>query len=267
LFNYVIKLKSKKLEGLYMYPNLVGELIGTMVLVIFGDGVVANLVLKDSKGNGAGWIHVSWGWAFSVMFGIYAAWAFGAPQGDLNPAVTLFKGFAGVYPAGQVIATIIAEMIGGVIGGVIVYLLYLTHWAPTEDPTSKLAVFSTVPARRNLPCNVLTELIATVLLILGIQAIFRGTDLTAGAANSVPTFMVPFLVACLIFILGAACGGPTGYALNPARDMGPRIAHAFLPIPGKGPSDWQYGLCVPTAGTLAAAVVSYAIWAAAGFIK
>ncbi|MDR1379766.1 MAG: aquaporin family protein [Synergistaceae bacterium] len=247
-----------------MYPNLIGELLGTMVLIILGDGVVACLLLKDSKGNGAGWVHICLGWGFAVMFGIYMAWSFGATEADLNPAVTLFKGLRGVYPGGmpQVLATIIAEMIGGVIGGVFVYLLYSNHWAETENPGDKLAVFCTGPARRNFFANFITEIISTVLLILGIQSIFQGTTTSGG---EVPVFMIPFFVGCLIFVLGAACGGPTGYSLNPARDMGPRIAHAILPIPGKGTNDWSYGLCIATGGPLTAAIVSYLLWGGAGF--
>jgi glycerol uptake facilitator protein len=234
-----------------------------MALVIFGDGVVANLVLKDSKGNGAGWIHVCWGWAFAVTFGIYTAWAFGAPQGDLNPAVTLFKGIRGVYPGGiaQVIATMAAELVGGILGGIVVFFLYSNHWAATEDPGLKLAVFSTGPARRNIGANFLTEVIATAVFIVSIQTIFKGTELTGG---DVPVYMIPVLVGFLIFVMGAACGGPTGYSLNPARDIGPRIAHAILPIPGKGSNDWQYGLICAAAGPFVGGLVAVALWGLAG---
>jgi glycerol uptake facilitator protein len=252
-----------------MYPNLLGELIGTMVLITFGDGVVANLVLKDSKGNGAGWIHVCWGWAFSVTFGIFAAWSFGAGEADLNPAVTLFKGLSGVYPGGvpQVVATMIAELIGGILGGVIVYAMYSNHWAATDDPGSKLGVFSTTPARRNLPANFLTEVIATTVFIVGIQTIFKGTATTGGeVGGGVPTFMTPLFVGFLIFAMGASCGGPTGYSLNPARDMGPRIAHAILPIPGKGSNDWQFGIISGAAGPFVGGIVAFILWkVVAGF--
>jgi glycerol uptake facilitator protein len=248
-----------------MYPNLLGEVIGTMVLIIFGDGVVANLLLKDSKGNGAGWIHICWGWTFSVTFGIFAAWAFGAGEADLNPAVTLFKGLSGVYPGGvpQVVATIIAELVGGILGGVIVYFMYSNHWAATEDPGLKLAVFATGPGRRNLGANFLTEFLATAVFIISIQTIFKGTVTSGG---EVPVVMIPLLVGFLVFVIGAACGGPTGYAINPARDMGPRIAHAILPIPGKGTNDWQYGLVVATAGPFAGGLLAYVLWkVVAGF--
>ena len=242
-----------------MYPNLLGEFLGTMTLVSFGDGVVANLLLKDAKGNGAGWVHICWGWAFSVMMGIYVASAFGAPEADINPAVTLFKFLAGTagYSLAQAISTMVVQMVGGVAGGVVVYLLYLNHWKATEDPGLKLAVFSTGPGRRDLKANFLTETIATVFLIMGIQCIFH-------KANAVGN-LGPFLVAGLIYVLGSAMGGPTGYALNPARDMGPRIAHAILPIPGKGTNDWEYGLVVATAGPVAAALISVAAFKMAGF--
>ena len=245
-----------------MYPNLLGEFLGTMTLTAFGCGVVANLLLKDSKGNGAGWVHVNWGWAFSVMMGVYVAAAFGAPEGDINPAVTLFKLLTGIagYSFMQAIFTIVAQFAGGIAGGALVYLLYSNHWGATEDAGLKLAVFGTGPARRNLGANCLTETIATVFLIMGIMCIFKvypasGADLGIG----------PMLVGFLIYVLGSAMGGPTGYALNPARDMGPRIAHAILPIPGKGKNDWQYGLMVATVGPIVGALVAVFAYKLAGF--
>ena len=137
-----------------MYSNLLGEFVGTMVLCAFGNTVVANLVLKDTKGNGAGWVHVNWGWSFGLMMGIFAAWAFGAPQADLNPAVTLFKALGGVYTIPQTIATCIAEVAGGTAGGIVAYFTYLNHWEATEDPGLKLAVFyhaREAEPRRQLP--------------------------------------------------------------------------------------------------------------------
>jgi glycerol uptake facilitator protein len=245
-----------------MYSNLLGEFLGTMTLVTFGDSVVANLVLKDTKGNGAGWVHVSWGWAFALMMGIYVSWAFGAPEGDLNPVVTLFKLLIGGHydSVAHALATMVAEVAGGVAGGVIVYLLYLNHWAPTEDPGLKLAVFATGPARRDLGANFLTEVIATFFLIMGIQAIAKNM----GQGDTSP-FLLPFMIGGLLYVLGAGMGGTTGYGMNPARDMGPRIAHAILPIPGKGDSDWQFGFAVATAGPLVGALLSVAAFKAAGF--
>lgn len=235
-----------------MYPNLLGEFLGTMTLIAFGDAVVANLVLKDTKGNGAGWVHVNLGWTFALMMGIYTAWAFNAPEADLNPVVTLFKLFiGGHYTTAQAIATMVAEMAGGVVGGVIVYLLYLNHWAVTQDPGLKLAVFSTGPARRDFKANFITEVIGTFFLVMGIQAIAK--NLGSSETN---VFLLPFMVGGLLYVLGAGMGGPTGYALNPARDMGPRIAHAILPIPGKGDNDWSYGLLIATGGPVVGALLA-----------
>ncbi|MDR3320920.1 MAG: aquaporin family protein [Synergistaceae bacterium] len=245
--------------------NLLGEFLGTMTLVAFGDSIVANLVLSDTKGNGAGWVHVNWGWSFGLMMGIYVAWAFGAAEADLNPAVTLFKFLVGGhYTAVQIIPTMLAELAGGAAGAVVVYFLYLNHWAPTEDPGLKLAVFSTGPARRDLGANFLTEVIATFFLIMGIQAIVKQLG-TEPAAAQVNLNLLPFMIGGLLYALGAGMGGPTGYGMNPARDMGPRIAHALLPIPGKGPNDWEFGLAVATAGPFVGALISVAAFKAAGW--
>jgi glycerol uptake facilitator protein len=232
-----------------------------MTLCAFGDSVVANLVLKDTKGNGAGWVHVNWGWSFGLMMGIYAAWAFGAGEADLNPAVTIFKFLiGGHYTASQVIPTIIAEVAGGTVGGVVVYFLYLNHWDITEDPGLKLAVFATGPAKRDLLPNFITEVIATFFLIMGIQCIVR-----AMGSSEVNLYLLPFMIGGLLYALGAGMGGATGYGMNPARDMGPRIAHAILPIPGKGTNDWQFGLSVATAGPIVGALIAVAAYKLAGW--
>ncbi|GHV27708.1 major intrinsic protein [Synergistales bacterium] len=250
-----------------MFPNLLGEFLGTMTLVAFGDSVVANLVLKDTKGNGAGWVHVNWGWAFGLMMGIYVAWAYGAGEADLNPAVTIFKFLVGGHydSIAQVIATIAAEVAGGVAGGVVVYLLYLNHWACTEDPGLKLAVFSTGAARRDYGANFLTEVIATFFLIMGIQAIVKCLGPAGSDANVVNLNLLPFMIGGLLYALGAGMGGTTGYGMNPARDMGPRIAHAILPIPGKGSSDWQWGFIVATAGPIVGGLLAVAAFKASGW--
>ena len=242
-----------------MYSNLLGEFLGTMTLVTFGDTVVANLVLKDTKGNGAGWVHVNWGWSFALMMGIYAAWAFGAPEGDLNPVVTIFKYLRGVYPLSQAIATIIAEMAGGIVGGVIVYCAFLNHWSITDDPGLKLAVFSTGPARRDMGANFTSEVIATFFLIMGIQCIVKNMS------GDTSAFLLPFMIGGLLYTIGAGFGGTTGYSMNPARDMGPRIAHAFLPIPGKGGNDWGYGLIVASGGPLVGALIAVVACKMVGF--
>ncbi|MBQ7197605.1 MAG: aquaporin family protein [Synergistaceae bacterium] len=226
-----------------------GELFGTLVLVVFGDGNVAAASLKDSKGSGAGWVHICWGWAWAVVLGIFAANAMGSAQADINPAVTVAKLLAGVYTTDLAIQIIIAQFVGGILGGVLVWLVYLNHWEGT-DPASQLGVFSTAPARRNLFCNFITEASATFFLVTVINCIFsKGAGITTAGLGA-------FMVGGLIYGCGAALGGPTGYAMNPARDLGPRIAHFILPIPGKGSSDWGYAL-VPVLGPVAGAVVAF----------
>ncbi|CUH94354.1 putative glycerol uptake facilitator protein [Propionispora sp. 2/2-37] len=240
--------------------NLFGEFFGTMVLIIFGGGVVANVLLKDSKGNGGGWIVITAGWAFAVSLGVFAAQATGAPQADLNPAVTFAKLLAGgVYATDQALFTMAAEMAGAFVGAVIVWLAYLPHWEITDDPGLKLAVFSTGPAVRNTMANFLCEVIATAMLMLGIWVIF------SKATGSIPPGVGPYLVGILIWALGLSLGGPTGYALNPARDLGPRIAHAVLPIAGKGSSDWGYAW-IPVVAPMVGGGIAYVIAKASGII-
>ena len=233
-----------------------------MFLLTFGCSVVANCLLKDSKGNGGGWIVITTGWALAVLLGVFGAIATGAPQADLNPAVTLFKTFLGVYTVPQAIATMMAEMAGGIAGATLTWLLYLPHWEVTEDKGLKLAVFSTGPAIRNSMANLLCEIIATAFLLIGIFTIFsKGVMGTAGFSAG----FGPYLVAMLIWALGLSLGGPTGYALNPARDLGPRIAHAILPIAGKGDSDWGYSW-IPVVGPMVGACVAFVVCRAAGIV-
>ncbi len=242
--------------------NLFGEFFGTMILLTFGCSVVANCLLKDSKGNGGGWIVITTGWALAVLLGVFGAIATGAPQADLNPAVTLFKTFLGVYTVPQAIATMMAEMAGGIAGATLTWLLYLPHWEVTEDKGLKLAVFSTGPAIRNSMANLLCEIIATAFLLIGIFIIFsKGVMGTTGFSAG----FGPYLVAMLIWALGLSLGGPTGYALNPARDLGPRIAHAILPIAGKGDSDWGYSW-IPVVGPMVGACVAFVVCRAAGIV-
>ena len=228
-----------------------GEFFGTMVLIVFGDGTVAAALLKGSKGEGSSWVHINWGWAWAVVMGIFAAQAMGAPQADINPAVTLAKFMAGVYPTASLALTIMAaQIVGAFVGGIIVYFTYLNHWEGTPSGL-QLAVFSTAPARRNYPCNFLTEVIATFFLVTMILCIF-----SKGVGGLAPG-VGPFQVGGLIYVLGAALGGPTGYSMNPARDFGPRVAHLILPIPGKGDSDWGYawvGTIGPWVGAAIASV-------------
>ncbi len=232
--------------------NLMGEFFGTMILLCFGAGVVACCILKDSKAYGGGWICITAGWAFGVMLGVYTAVALGAPQADLNPAVTLAKTMLGVYTFGHALATMGAQLAGAFCGGVIVWLAYLPHWAKTEEQGAKLAVFSTGPAIRNIPANILCEAIGTFLLVFLIFMIFHKNN------GQLPAGYGPYMVAILVWALGLSFGGPTGYAINPARDLGPRIAHFVLPIAGKGDSDWGYSW-VPVVGPMIGASLAYAV--------
>lgn len=213
-----------------MNSPFLGELLGTMVLIILGDGVVANVLLNKSKGQNSGWIVITAGWAFAVMAGVFTAQAFGSAAAHINPAVTI--GFAIRDGDFSNLSWILAQIIGAFIGAVIVWLVYLPHWAETKDQGAKLGIFSTGPAIRNTTANVIAEVIGTFVLLLGVHAIFAGT-ITDGLG--------PFLVGALVWGIGLSLGGPTGYAINPARDLGPRLAHQLLPIAGKGDSDWGYG--------------------------
>lgn len=225
-----------------------GELLGTMILVLLGDGVVAAVLLNKSKAQNAGWIVITTGWAFAVMCGVFVAGAFGAP-GEINPAVTVANVVAGTRTIGDAIANIVAQFIGAFIGAVIVYLHYLPHWGETDDPGLKLGVFSTGPAIRNTGTNLISEIIGTFVLVFVVYSFAPG----AGAAPA--TNLNPYLVAVLVWGIGLSLGGPTGYAINPARDLGPRIAHAILPIPGKGDSDWGYSW-IPVVGPLIGGIVA-----------
>ena len=240
--------------GSFLTPGPVwGEFFGTLVLVVFGDGNVAAASLKDSKGNGAGWVHICWGWAWAVVLGAFAANAMGSPQGDLNPAVTIAKTLSGTYASwGVSVPIMIAQMLGGIAGAVIVWLAYYNHWEGTDN-ASKLGVFATGPARRNYCCNFITEIIATFFLVTMIMCIFsKGVALGDNAPG-----LGTFLVGGVIYGCGAALGGPTGYSMNPARDLGPRIAHFILPFPGgKGSSDWGYSW-VGTLGPVVGAVIAF----------
>ena len=233
-----------------MTPSLVGEFVGTMILVLLGDGVVANVVLARTKGNSGGWIVITAGWAFGVLMGIFAANAIGSAQADLNPAVTLAKTLNGVYTPGVSLVTMLAQVLGGFAGALLVWLHYLPHWAVSDDPGAKRAVFCTDPAVRHLPCNFVCEVLGTTLLIFMVCAIF------SPRVGALAPGLGPYMVGMLVWAIGLSLGGTTGYAINPARDLGPRLAHAILPIPGKGDSDWGYAI-VPVAGPLVGAVLGF----------
>jgi glycerol uptake facilitator protein len=220
--------------------DFIAEAIGTAILIILGDGVVAGVLLARSKAQNAGWIVITAGWGFAVAVAVYAVGAFTGAH--INPAVTIGALVTGGIPFGDAVIFIAGQFVGAFIGAVIVYLHYLPHWAETDDPGLKLAVFSTGPAIRNTTANVLSEIIGTFVLVFGVSAI---------VANAAPgqSGLTPLLVGLLVFGIGLSLGGPTGYAINPARDLGPRIAHAVLPIAGKGSSDWAYSW-IPVVGPI-----------------
>ncbi|HMJ32891.1 MAG TPA: MIP/aquaporin family protein [Baekduia sp.] len=216
------------------------ETIGTGLLILLGDGVVAAVLLNHSKAQNGGWIVITWGWAMGVMVGVFAVSQFSGAH--LNPAVTFGFAIEGRTPWSDVPKYFAGEFSGAFIGAVLVYLSYLNHWRPTEDPGLKLAVFCTAPAIRNTVANIITEVIGTFVLVFSVLAIFADKA-TAGAG------LGGLIVGLIVLGIGLSLGGPTGYAINPARDLAPRIAHALLPIPGKGPSDWEYSW-IPVVGPL-----------------
>jgi glycerol uptake facilitator protein len=227
------------------------EAIGTMLLILIGDGVVANHVLQKSKGNSGGWLMITTGWFMGVVIAIYCVGRISGAH--LNPAVTL-----GLFSIGQVegrdLATYIGgQFVGAFVGAVLVYLAYLPHWSQTESAEAKLGIFATGPAIRSPFANLLCEAIATFTLVFGVLAIGANAgEMVSGDFDLTVVFSTalnPLLVGFLVWGIGLALGGPTGYAINPARDLGPRIAHALLPIPGKGGSDWGYAI-IPVLGPI-----------------
>jgi glycerol uptake facilitator len=219
------------------------ELIGTMILIILGDGVVANVLLNRSKGQNSGWIVVAVGWGLAVAVAVYAVGS--VSGGHLNPAVTMGLAAIGKFAWSEVPRYVAAQMIGAFLGAVIVWLAYLPHWTETADPGAKLGIFCTAPAIRHPPSNLLTEIIGTFILVLGALAIPAPKNLSVELGFSAG--LGPLLVGLLVLSIGVSLGGPTGYAINPARDLGPRIAHFLLPIAGKGNSDWHYAW-IPVVG-------------------
>lgn len=236
-----------------------GEFLGTFVLVLLGDGIVAGVLLKGSKAENAGWTAITAGWAFAVMAGVFTAIAAGSPDAHINPAVTL--GFAlssgdfsklGPYA--------LAQTAGAFLGAVGVWIHYLPHWQPTQDANYKLGTFCTIPAVRQPVANLLSEAIGTFLLVLVVAAIFSHRVAASGPAAG----LGPYLVGSLVWGIGLSLGGTTGYAINPARDFGPRLAHAILPIPNKRDSDWGYAP-IPIIGPLVGGALAGLLARAAGF--
>ena len=217
----------------------IGEFIGTMLLILLGDGVVAGVLLRNSKAENSGWIVITFGWGMAVAVAVYCVGQFSGAH--INPAVTLGLASIGEFDWAQVPGYIIAQFLGAFVGAVLVWLAYLPHWAETEDAGLKLGVFSTAPAIYNTPANIITEIIGTFVLVFGVLGIVTNAGAVGGELSGViATGLNPLLVGLLVLGIGLSLGGPTGYAINPARDLGPRIAHAVLPIAGKGDSDWGY---------------------------
>ena len=227
-----------------MLAKCFGEFMGTFVLILLGDGVVAGVLLKRSKAEGAGWMVITAGWAFAVMAGVFTSIACGSSDAHLNPAVTM--GFA--VSSGQfakLAPYILAQMAGAFAGATLVWLHFFPHWKETPDQGLKLAVFCTAPAIRRFGANLLSEIIGTFVLVFVVGAIFSKAVSASGPAAGLGAY----LVGALVWGIGLSLGGTTGYAINPARDLGPRLAHAVLPIAGKGTSDWGYAI-VPVLGPL-----------------
>jgi glycerol uptake facilitator protein len=242
------------------------EFIGTAILIVLGGGVNANVSLSKSYGNGSGWIVIAAGWGMAVTIAVYAVGSISGAH--INPAVTLGLLALGEFEADQVVGYIGAQIAGAFVGATIVWLAYLAHWKETEDPGAKLGVFSTGPAVPNTLANILTEVIGTAMLVFGVLAIGSEGNFGVAGGEGVDagwaTGFKPLLVGLLVFSIGLSLGGPTGYAINPARDLGPRIAHAVLPISGKGDSNWGYAW-IPIAAPVAGGIGGALLFKALGF--
>jgi glycerol uptake facilitator protein len=247
--------------------TLLAEAVGTMMLVLLGDGVVANVLLARSKGQNAGWIVITTGWAVAVTIAVYAVGRISGAH--LNPAVTVGLAAIGSFPWSDVPGYIVAQMIGAFVGAVLVWLTYMPHWGLTPDADAKLGVFCTAPAVRSPVSNTITEIVGTAVLLFGILAIAANAQ-TLTRPNQVDLSVVfsrglqPLLVGILVLGIGLSLGGPTGYAINPARDLGPRLAHALLPIPGKRDSDWSYAW-LPVIAPIVGGILGALLYSMVGF--
>jgi glycerol uptake facilitator protein len=235
---------------MHLDAAVVGEFVGTMVLILLGNGVVGGVLLSRSKAEGAGWMAITTGWGLAVFAGVAVSISIGDVDAHLNPAFTV----ASVLMTGhseRLLTYIPAQILGAMMGAVLVWLFYLPHWRPTEDAGKKLACFSTGPAIRSYGSNFLSEVIGTFVLVLVASALVSRRLAPGGVAPG----LGPVLVGALVWSIGLSLGATTGYAINPARDLGPRLMHSFLPIPGKGDSDWRYAW-VPIFGPICGAAVA-----------
>lgn len=228
-----------------------GEIVGTALLIILGDGVVANVILNKTKGNNGGLIAITFGWAIAVFVGVFAATTLGS-SAHLNPAVTIAMAYAGKFSWADVPAYIGAQFLGAMIGATVVWLSYKQHFDETEDGSTKLGVFCTAPSIRNMFYNLLTEITGTFVLVFGVMVMAKPSA-SLGTLDALP-------VALLVLGIGLSLGGPTGYAINPARDLGPRIMHFILPIKNKRNSDWGYSL-IPVIGPIIGGVLAAIVFA------
>jgi glycerol uptake facilitator len=231
---------------------VLGEFVGTLIVILLGNGVVGGVLLAQSKAENAGWLTISVGWGLAVFSGVAVSISMGDKDAHLNPAFTV----ASVLMTGhseRLFTYIPAQILGAITGAILVWLFYLPHWPATEDPAKKLACFSTGPAIRKLASNFLSEMIATFVLVLVGSSLLSRRLAPGGLAPG----LGPVLFGALVWSIGVSLGGTTGYAINPARDLGPRLAHTFLPIAGKGSSDWNYAwvpIFGPICGAVAAAI-------------
>ena len=226
--------------------SFIPEFVGTAILIILGAGVVANVVLNKTKGNNSGWIVITFGWAMAVYMGASASLALGG-SGHLNPAVTIAMAVMTDFDSSNVLPFIAGQFAGAIVGSIIIWVAYKQHFDETADASTQLAVFSTAPAIRNTGWNLMTEIIGTFVLVLGASLLSKPESNT-GSLGALP-------VGLLILAIGLSLGGPTGYAINPARDLGPRIAHFILPIKNKGGSDWGYSW-IPVIGPIIGALIA-----------
>lgn len=248
----------------------IAEFVGTLILVLLGDGSVAAVLLRKSKAEHSGWIVITFGWAMAVAIAVYAVGPISGAH--INPAVTIGLAAIGAfnpdnfYGWGAVPGYIIAQMLGAFVGAVLVWLTYRDHWKETDDPVLKLGSFCTIPEIRNTVSNFITEVIATAMLLFGVVAIVTNAQTFGGAnlAVSFSTGIIPLIIGFIVFAIGLSLGGPTGYAINPARDLAPRIAHAVLPVAGKGDSQWSYSW-IPVVAPLVGGVIGAVLYHILGF--